>query len=270
MTERRSIKMYKKIKNLIKIYKTEGISGIIYKFKTYIFPPYIANYKIYQELFKDKIGLEIGGPSGIFERYGIIPIYPVIKRLDGCNFAKKTVWEELKEGDNNFRYGNKTGYQYICEATDLSGISSETYDFVLASHCLEHIANPLKAIKEWLRVLKSKGLLLIVVPNKEYTFDHKRPMTSFEHLLNDFHNNIGEDDLTHLEEILKMHDLRLDPKAGDKESFKNRSLKNYENRCLHHHIFGTNLLVEIFNYFNIQVIDITLAKPFHIIILGRI
>jgi len=31
------------------------------------------------------------------------------------------------------------------------------YDFLLASHCLEHMANPLCAFQEWLRVLKKKG-----------------------------------------------------------------------------------------------------------------
>ncbi|PYL73305.1 MAG: hypothetical protein DMF22_01865 [Verrucomicrobia bacterium] len=36
-------------------------------------------------------------------------------------------------------------------------IPSGKYDFLLASHCLEHMANPLCAFQEWLRVLKKKG-----------------------------------------------------------------------------------------------------------------
>ncbi len=44
------------------------------------------------------------------------------------------------------------GIQYVRDATDLRGIPDSKYDFVLASHALEHIANPLKAMSEWTRV----------------------------------------------------------------------------------------------------------------------
>jgi hypothetical protein len=70
----------------------------------------------------------------------------------------------------------------------------------------------------------------------------------------DYKNNIGEDDLSHLEEILKLHDLSLDPPAGTFEQFKARSLKNIENRCLHHHVFDNFLLKSVFEHFGLQVI----------------
>ena len=111
------------------------------------------------------------------------------------------------------------GYQFISEAGDLSAISSESYDFILASHMLEHTANPLKAVTEWLRVLRKGGTLLIIVPDPAMTFDHKRSPVTFSHLLEDFQKNVGEDDNTHLEEILVKHDLNIDPPAGNFESF---------------------------------------------------
>jgi hypothetical protein len=56
----------------------------------------------------DKTGIEIGGPSGIFNSGGYMPIYSHIKTLDGVNFGNETIWEgELKEG-NFFQYENKT------------------------------------------------------------------------------------------------------------------------------------------------------------------
>jgi hypothetical protein len=42
----------------------------------------------------------------------------------------------------------------------------------------------------------------LVVPDKNCTFDHLRPVTSFEHIVNDFLCNIAEDDLTRLKEVL--------------------------------------------------------------------
>ncbi len=219
-------------------------------------------------LFRNKNGIEVGGPSSIFSTE--IPLYKVIKSLDGCNFSNNTVWEGvIKKGLNYNYYQNKIGYQYINEASNLKETASNKYDFLLASHCLEHCANPLKTIKEWLRVIKPKAYLLLILPDKEYTFDHKRETTSFEHLIEDYKDDIDEEDLTHLEEILLLHDLSMDTPAGDLINFNQRSLNNYHNRCLHHHVFDFRLLKQIFKYFEIKIKYERLMVPYHQIIVGQ-
>ncbi len=200
-------------------------------------------------------GLEVGGPSRFFSDQEILPVYRDICCLDNCNFSSHTIWEGSITAGRTFRYGdNKLGWQYICEGTNLHDIASESYDFVLSCGTLEHIANPLKALSEWLRVIKNNGLILLVLPKKESNFDHRRPVTTFEHLLADFNNDTPESDLTHLDEILKLHDLELDPPAGTFARFKSRSLKNYENRALHHHIFDLNLLKQVFEYLQVKTV----------------
>jgi len=192
----------------------------------------INNFKLYQKLFRKKSGLEIGGPSKFFRK--VVPIYNTIKSLDGVNFSSSTIWEgDLAEGTNYKFTKRRKGYQFICDAINLDRIDSCKYDFILSCNNLEHTANPLKAINEWLRVIKQNGLIVLVLPNKDSNFDHNRSITSFEHLLEDFNNNTTEDDLTHFEEILSLHDLTLDPLAGDFEQFKQRSINNIQNRCLH-------------------------------------
>lgn len=141
----------------------------------------------------------------------------------------------------------KLGDVYITEGTTLDGIGKK-YDCILSSNNLEHIANPIKALLTWKQKLNCKGLILIIVPNKEYSFDHNREYTSFEHLLQDYQEDVTEYDLTHLEEILKKHDLTIDVRAGDFDSFKKRSLNNYYNRCLHHHVFNTETLKAMFEF----------------------
>lgn len=260
--------MLKKVSN---IFKTRGIIGIVSEVISRSYPKKISNYETYFRNLTGKSGLEIGGPSGVFKESGILPLYPIVANLDGCNFSGTTVWEgKIKEG-MTYRYhkNKKKGYQFICDGVDLRVIPSKTYDFVLSSHTIEHIANPFKAISEWLRVLKDDGILLLVVPHKDGTFDHNRTVTSLGHLIDDFEKNVKEDDLTHLPEILELHDLNLDPPAGDFESFKKRSINNYENRCLHHHVFNTELAVEVFNYFNLQIMSVNVALPHHIIIMGK-
>lgn len=92
------------------------------------------------------------------------------------------------------------------------------------------------------------------MPCKDFTFDHKRNVVAFEHLLDDFKKDVQEDDLTHLEEILSLHDLSMDPPAGAFKQFKKRSLKNYENRCLHQHVFDCTVLRKIVEHFNLEVL----------------
>jgi SAM-dependent methyltransferase len=217
-----------------------------------------------------KTGLEIGGPSHIFSKKGQLPIYSFAHAVDGCNFSNNTVWENLITEGDNYNYEDQTlGYQYIKDATDLEGIDSEEYDFVLSSHSLEHIANPIKAIEEWLRVLKRDGFFLLIVPDKNYTFDHKRSYTKFEHLVDDYDRGTTERDLTHLEEILSLHDLSLDTPAGNIDQFKKRSYDNYINRCLHQHVFDFKLLEQIFHHFKLKIVFKKSNWPFHLMIMGK-
>lgn len=228
----------------------------------------ISDLSYVQHLFTGKQGLEVGGPSKIFSHKGLIPLYKKVKMLDGCNFSNSTLWEPNITHQTNYKcFGLKKGIQYISDATDLCHFSDASFDFVISSNCLEHIANPLKALEEWIRVIKDEGLLLLVLPKKEFCFDWKRPITKFSHLLADYQNNTTESDLTHLDEILDLHDLTMDKPAGSLEAFKARSLKNIENRALHHHIFDTELLREIYHYFNLEVLKTYDEQEY--VIIGR-
>jgi SAM-dependent methyltransferase len=247
------------------------LRNLYFKVKINVLGASLKQFEPYLELFKNKTGLEIGGPSQIFQLKHYLPVYNYAKRIDGVNFSNKTVWEGNIQGGDTYRYTNtKKGHQYICEGNQLEIIDDNSYDFLLSSHNLEHFANPLKAISEWKRVLRPNGLILLVLPNKQFTFDRKRPITKMSHLLSDYKNQIKEDDLTHMEEILTLHDVSMDPPSRNKEYFKNRSLNNFDNRCLHHHVFDENLLKEIFISFQIQPIYTTSVSPYHIIALGRV
>lgn len=214
-----------------------------------------ANDRKIQACLRTKDGLEIGGPSRFFRKFGIIPVYPVINSLDGVNFSSKTIWEgDLKRGQNYRWEGAKLGFQHIMDGSDLSEISNCRYDFVLSCNSLEHIANPIRALEEWARVIKSGGHLLLVLPNKRNNFDHRRMTTAFSHLLEDHRNQVTEADLTHLGEILRFHDLSRDPRAGSLSDFRRRSEANFDNRCLHHHVYSLDLLRELLDYMKFDVL----------------
>jgi SAM-dependent methyltransferase len=209
-----------------------------------------------------KNGLEIGGPSEIFRPGQLIPIYERCRRVDHCNFSSRTIWSDPADRK---KFGPYLGKQFVAEACDLSMIPDEEYSFVLASHVLEHVANPLRALQEWTRVLKPKGTLLVVVPHKRGTFDHRRAFTSFDHIEADFRAGVSEDDLTHLREILEVHDLDLDPPAGSQRQFRERCMRNSSVRGMHHHVFSPEVLVLMFTRVQMRVLNVAIERPFHIV-----
>jgi hypothetical protein len=202
---------------------------------------------ILENITLNKTGVEIGGPSPTGE-----VLYKSATTIDNVIFSRNTVWSSHTDEYNY--YHNKKGKVIINDAVNISQIDNERYDFCFASHSLEHIANPLKAIKEWLRILKNNGHIIIIVPEKSACFDHKRNYSKFSTILSQYEKNVGEDDLSTLPEILMNHDLRLDPPAGNLETFARRSLDNFNNRCLHHYVYNDELLMEICNYFKCDYI----------------
>lgn len=192
---------------------------------------------------RGRSGLEIGGPTRLFQARGLFPVYPIAACIDNVNFSTRTTWErELREGGEfRFHPSRDPGRQLIREATALDDVGDGTYDFVLSSHCLEHVANPLRALQEWRRVTRAGGHLLLILPDPEHTFDHRRPVTPLTHLEADLAHDTPEDDPTHLAEVLALHDLGRDPGAGTAEAFQARVRRNAENRCVHHHVFDLAL-----------------------------
>ena len=215
----------------------------------------IANPGPFLIAVSEKRGIEIGGPSLFFDVS--LPIYKAVGSLDGLNFARKTIWEGEIDESMDFSYRKRRlGSQVIGEGSDLSNVEAHSYDFVLSCHSLEHVANPLKALREWKRILKPGGFLILAVPNKESIFDHNRPTTTFSHLVADEQSNVDETDLTHLQEILELHDLGRDKAAGSFEEFRVRSLDNFSNRGLHHHVFDADLLSKCLQHTDFKVVAI--------------
>jgi len=234
------------------------------------FHPKLRTIADYRSELRSRRGLEIGGPSPMLASAGDVPVYDVLGSLDNCLYSGSTIWTGKVTEGATFVYqsGKQPGAQIICDGTDLNPVQDSSYGCVLACHCLEHVANPLRALKEWKRVLKEDGLLLLILPHKDGTFDWRRPVTPLAHIIEDYQNAVGENDLTHLPEILELHDLSKDKPAGTKEQFRQRCLSNEINRAMHHHVFDTMAALDIVDYAGFQVLRVDNLKPFHIIILA--
>lgn len=223
-------------------------------------------YPLVRNHLSGKCGLEIGGPSILFETK--LPIYRHIQSLDNCVFAEETHWEGLRGPGPTFHFdhGKRTGNNFITEGSTLEGIANAKYDFVLSSHNLEHIANPIKALLNWKRALKPYGFLLVVLPDKHRTFDYGRPLTTLEHMRDDYARNMGEDDMTHVEEFVTLWDYKKFPIANSIADHRERYRSNYRQRLLHHHVFDLKSATDLFKDAGWQILATERLRPHHLIL----
>ena len=97
------------------------------------------------------------------------------------------------------------------DAVALRSLASENFDFLIANHFIEHLANPIRFLVGCSEILKSGGMLFLTVPDKDRTFDKNRKLTSNHHLWRDFKRGESAISNSHLREFLKSLPLHTPP-----------------------------------------------------------
>jgi len=77
------------------------------------------------------------------------------------------------------------------DAQLMAGVPDQAFDFVHSSHCLEHLRDPAEGLRNWMRILKAGGHLIVLVPDEDLyeqgqfpskrNFDHKWSFTIHKH-----------------------------------------------------------------------------------------
>jgi SAM-dependent methyltransferase len=108
-------------------------------------------------------GVDIGGKPDPLSLY--MEFFPAITSVK--------VWD-LEDGDAQF----------------MKGVADDTYDFVHSSHCLEHLHDPEEGLRNWLRIVKPGGYIVVLIPDEDlyeqgvfpstYNPDHKSTFTIFK------------------------------------------------------------------------------------------
>jgi hypothetical protein len=107
-------------------------------------------------------------------------------------------------------------------------------------------------------------ILFLVAPHRDGTFDHRRPVTPLAHLSDDFRHGMSEADLTHVDEVLRLHDLSRDPGVENIQSFRERTTRNAEFRAMHHHVIDTHGLLETVDAAGATILYVDVQPPWHI------
>jgi SAM-dependent methyltransferase len=92
-------------------------------------------------------------------------------------------WPELA----GHPYGPSADFNINLDVDGLAAIPDDSLDAVIACHVIEHLANPVAALREFERVLRPQGRLVLVVPDRNLTFDSVRQPTPLAYVLAKFH-----------------------------------------------------------------------------------
>jgi SAM-dependent methyltransferase len=208
---------------------------------------YLVRFREYREIrpfvknLTRTTALEIGGPSWIFKTK--IPVYRYLRQLKLLQPPLQRSAAEMESASYYWLF--RKGERYTGEATR-TGFNNSSFSLILNSHVLEHIANPIRALREWYRILEPNGYVFTVVPSPEGTFDQDRPITTFDHILADYRTRKDEDDKSHIEEIVLLTRLDIVKSIQSVDFFYDRCKNNVELRYMHHHVFDLKLLKNLF------------------------
>jgi SAM-dependent methyltransferase len=137
----------------------------------------------------------------------------------------------------------------------LSAFGDQSQDFVIASHVLEHLANPLAMLVDVHRVLKPGGLLVLLLPNRHETFDRERAPTPLPHLVDEYRRDVREVDDAHIIEFMVgTHALtkEITGDGRDMDSFRGEQLaaqiELHRQRSVHVHVWNLDEFSQVMRY----------------------
>jgi SAM-dependent methyltransferase len=202
---------------------------------------------------KGKIGLEIGGPSSSFKP---MDVYKDALATDLINFSEDTLWGTFRNGSTFHYDGGGSGIVYITDGSTLRGISDSSYDFVLGSHYLEHLNNPLEALVAMGRVTKPGGHVILILPRKEACFDHLRGQSRIEDFIFRYLHKVNAVDMRYvnLESWVYGNDLDFDAPAGSFYQLLARSIRYPDNRSIHTMVYDFELLEVLGKILSFEVV----------------
>ncbi|MFM7183305.1 MAG: methyltransferase domain-containing protein [Planctomycetota bacterium] len=140
----------------------------------------------------DGFGLEIGAGASPF------PVPPRCRVI----FGDRLTYDQLRvERYPGQRIVDLVIPDILTDFDSIGNVADASLDFLVACHVIEHTRDPIGSIAAAWRKLKPGGRLVLVVPDKERTFDRRRPVTSLDHLVEDHHAPDRGRDYAHYEEF---------------------------------------------------------------------
>jgi predicted SAM-dependent methyltransferase len=143
----------------------------------------------------------------------------------------------------------------IDDAETLATVADGSYDFLIASHVIEHMRNPIGAVVNWLRVLREGGLVYLVVPDKRRTFDKLRVRTTLAHMVLDYQQPSDERDFEHfLDYAVFVHHAMIDQAIDEARRLRDTDVS------IHYHVFLPQDVVRLAEWIDGHVTPVAIAE----------
>jgi SAM-dependent methyltransferase len=127
----------------------------------------------------------------------------------------------------------------------LSALPDESEDFVIASHVLEHVADPIGILIDMHRVLRPGGVALVLLPDRRRTFDSNRAATSMDHLRREHAAGVNCVDDDHIEDFLRGVG-QLDQTWSASE--RSAAFEEHRHRSIHVHCWTQDEFLPVVQY----------------------
>jgi predicted SAM-dependent methyltransferase len=144
----------------------------------------------------------------------------------------------------------------IADMSDLSAFGSNSFDYIVASHVIEHLSDPINAIVESHRILKKGGRLLLAVPSKDRTFDKSRPCTPLAHLVDDYERYDRARDLSHYREWFSL----VQPSNSNDDKMVNEAWEC--NADIHYHTWTVETFIQLMNHIKVSYAQFSHSEIF--------
>jgi SAM-dependent methyltransferase len=132
---------------------------------------------------------------------------------------------------------------FVTDLEAMAGIDNASQDFVIANHVLEHVQDPLRALRSLARVLRPGGIAYLALPDKRFTFDKERRVTSLEHLVRDHIEGPEDSLLEHYEEWVRC----VDGLSGVEYNAR-VALMMQQRSNIHFHVWDYSAMLELFSF----------------------
>ena len=85
---------------------------------------------------------------------------------------------------------------------DFSVFTGQNFQFFIANHVIEHLVNPIRFLKQIYDAMQVGAILYLSVPDKDFTFDKNRKLTSFAHLWQEYEKDTTVLSKAHLNDFI--------------------------------------------------------------------
>ncbi len=95
---------------------------------------------------------------------------------------------------------------HVCSSTDYTESTRGPFDYIVANHVFEHVANPIRWLQTIASMLVPDGVLFLSLPDKKFTFDKFRPDTPLSHIVYDYFTGTERTSMEHVLESEMYYD----------------------------------------------------------------